>query len=146
MNFVQCAVNREVDIYVLIGHGRALATRLGFNHVDRTRIEIVILELARNILAHAQHGEVLLAPVEHGDQRGICVEARDCGPGIENIDMALRDGWSTTKTLGAGLPGVRRLMDEFAIESTPGLGTRVRATKWLTPRARHAPRQVRHSL
>jgi serine/threonine-protein kinase RsbT len=134
MEPVQCAIAREVDVYVAIGHGRDLATKLGFNHVDRTRIEIAILELSRNILAHAKRGELLFEIVEHGKRRGLAIEARDCGPGIADIGLALSDGYSTTKTLGAGLPGVRRLMDEFTIESALGIGTRIRTVKWVDPR------------
>ncbi len=131
MQVVTCSIGREVDVYVAIGRGRELATTLGFDDIDRTRIEIVILELTRNILVHAGSGELLLELVEDGDRRGIAVEARDQGPGIANITLAMRDGYSTANTLGAGLPGVKRLMDAFEIESTVGVGTRVRSVKWL---------------
>lgn len=136
MDAVLCAIRREVDVYVAIGRGRDLSTTLGFNDIDRTRIEIVILELTRNLLAHAGGGELILQPVREGDQVGLAVEVRDTGPGIPDIPLAMRDGYSTTRTLGAGLPGVRRLMDEFQIESTVGVGTRVRAVKWLNPKRR----------
>ncbi len=131
MDVVTCAIRREVDVYLAIGRGRDLATALGLDEIDRTRVEIVILELARNILAHAGSGELLLEPVSDGDRRGLAVEARDNGPGIPDIELALRDGYSTAQTLGAGLPGVRRLMDEFTIRSEVGVGTVVRAIKWL---------------
>lgn len=130
-SFVRCLISREVDIYVAVSHGRNMATALGFNAIDRTRIEIVILELTRNLLAHASGGTLLITVVQKTAQQGICIEAIDQGPGIENIELAMRDGYSTKHTLGAGLPSVRRLMDEFAIESTVGKGTRVKATKWL---------------
>jgi anti-sigma regulatory factor (Ser/Thr protein kinase) len=133
-DMVQCPVTREVDVYVAIGHGRTFARRLGFNHADRTRIEIAISELAHNILAHAGRGELHFAIIEQPDKSGLLIEAEDCGPGIADVSLALRDGYSTKQTLGAGLPGVKRLMDEFAIDSTPGVGTRVRAVKWLDPR------------
>lgn len=130
MESVVCPVTREVDIYVAMGRARDMATALGFDDIDRTRIEIAVLELTRNILTHAGSGELAIELVEDGDRRGIAIEARDQGPGIADIALALRDGYSTAQTLGAGLPGVQRLMDEFHIESTVGMGTRVRAVKW----------------
>lgn len=139
MQPVTCPVRTEVDVYVAMGRGRALATALGFGEIDRTRIEIVILELTRNILAHAGSGEVLMGPIETDGRSGLIIEARDSGPGIADIDLAMRDGYSTTRTLGTGLPGVRRLMDEFEIHSVVGAGTQVRAVRWLG--ARHAAGQ-----
>ncbi len=134
MAVVACTIGREVDVYVAIGRGREMATSLGFDEIDRTRIEIVILELTRNILAHAGRGELRLELIEQAGRRGIAVEAQDSGGGIADIELALRDGYSTAQTLGAGLPGVRRLMDDFAIESQLGVGTKVRAVKWLGKR------------
>jgi serine/threonine-protein kinase RsbT len=134
MQPVTCPITREVDVYVAIGRGRELAAAIGFDDIDRTRIEIVILELTRNILAHAGKGELLLESIEQDDRRGIVVEARDKGPGIPDITLAMRDGYSTANTLGAGLPGVKRLMDAFEITSEVGVGTRARATKWLEDR------------
>jgi serine/threonine-protein kinase RsbT len=131
MAAVICPIGREVDVYVAIGRGREMATSLGFDDIDRTRIEIVILELTRNILAHAGKGELRLERLEEHDRRGMAVAALDQGPGIPDIALAMRDGYSTARTLGAGLPGVRRLMDEFTIESQVGVGTSVRAIKWL---------------
>jgi serine/threonine-protein kinase RsbT len=131
MALISCAIGREVDVHVAIGRARELATVLGFDEIDRTRIEIVILELARNILVHARRGQLRIEPVEVASRRGIVVVAEDDGPGIADIELAMRDGYSTAHTLGAGLPGVRRLMDEFEIESTVGVGTRVRAVKWV---------------
>ena len=134
MQAITCPIAREVDVYVAIGRGRELATTIGFDDIDRTRIEIVILELTRNILAHADRGELLLESVQDGGRRGIAVEARDSGPGIPDIALAMRDGYSTANTLGAGLPGVKRLMDTFEIVSEVGIGTRARAIKWLDER------------
>ena len=134
MALTMCPIGREVDVYVAIGRGRELATALGFDEIDRTRIEIVILELTRNILAHAGRGQLRLEEVEEVSKRGIAIIAQDSGPGIADIELAMRDGYSTAQTLGAGLPGVRRLMDDFAIDSTVGVGTTVRAVKWLGQR------------
>ena len=129
-----CPIGREVDVYVAISRGRDMATALGFDEIDRTRIEIVILELTRNILAHAGQGELRLQVLQESGRRGMAVEALDHGAGIADVELALRDGYSTAQTLGAGLPGVRRLMDEFTIESAVGVGTRVRAVKWFGKR------------
>jgi serine/threonine-protein kinase RsbT len=139
MQPVTCTIRREVDVYVAIGRGREMATALGFNNIDRTRLEIVILELTRNLLVHAGGGELRLELVERQEQKGIAVEALDTGPGIADIALALSDGYSTVHTLGAGLPGVKRLMDEFSIESTVGVGTQIRAIKWVSRRRERYP-------
>jgi serine/threonine-protein kinase RsbT len=131
MAVVICSIGREVDVYVAIGRGREMATSIGFDDIDRTRIEIVILELTRNILAHAGKGELHLDTLEENGRRAMVVMAQDHGPGIADIALAMRDGYSTAHTLGAGLPGVHRLMDDFTIESEVGAGTMVRAVKWL---------------
>jgi anti-sigma regulatory factor (Ser/Thr protein kinase) len=129
-----CSIKREVDVYLAIGRGRELATSLGFDVIDRTRIEIVLLELTRNLLVHAGCGSIVIQQLTEEGRPGICIESHDQGPGIADIDMAMRDGYSTASTLGAGLPGVKRLMDEFSIESTVGVGTHVRAVKWVPQR------------
>ncbi len=134
MQAVTCPVRQETDVYLAISRGRELTTALGFDEIDRTRVEIVILELTRNILVHAGSGALRLEPVHEAERHGLLVEARDSGPGIADIELALRDGYSTAHTLGAGLPGVRRLMDEFMIESSAQDGTQVRAIKWLYKR------------
>ncbi|NJK80490.1 MAG: anti-sigma regulatory factor [Chloroflexaceae bacterium] len=135
MQSVVCVIRGEGDIYVAVWRGRELANALGFNAIDQTRIEIAILELTRNLLAHAKGGMLRLEALQNSgppERTGLMVIAQDTGPGIPNIALALQDGYSTTATMGAGLPGVKRLMDEFEIESTVGVGTTVRAIKWLT--------------
>ncbi|NTV62644.1 MAG: anti-sigma regulatory factor [Oscillochloris sp.] len=134
MEPVQCPIRREVDVYLAMSRGRTVAEQLGLKPVDRTRVEIVILELARNLLTHAGGGLITFSLVndpQHGP--GMAVEASDNGPGIADIQLAMQDGYSTAQTLGAGLPGVRRLTDVFQIESEVGVGTRVYAVKWLRP-------------
>jgi serine/threonine-protein kinase RsbT len=130
MQAVVCKITRDVDVFVVMRRANELAAALDFDDIDRTKIEIAVLELARNILVHAGDGELQIEVAEAGGRCGIVVEARDRGPGIVDIELAMRDGYSTAKTLGAGLPGVKRLMDTFEIESTIGVGTRVRAVKW----------------
>jgi serine/threonine-protein kinase RsbT len=132
MEPVECPIRREVDVYLAMSRGRTMAEQLGLTPVDRTRVEIVILELARNLLVHAGGGSIsfsLLDDPQHGP--GIAIESQDSGPGIADIELAMQDGYSTVQTLGAGLPGVRRLTDVFKIESVVGVGTRVYAVKWL---------------
>jgi len=108
-----------------------LAAAIGFTATDATLIATTISELARNIVLYAGQGEVMMHGVETSHKKGIVVVARDSGPGIRSIDDVLRDGYSTSGGLGLGLPGVKRLMDEFAIESEPGQGTMVTVKKWL---------------
>lgn len=131
------AIQREVDVYVAMGQGRSMASQLGFSEIERTKIEIIVLELARNILHHAGgSGDITIEAVADGTLQGLLVTARDDGPGIPDIARAMQDGFSTAGTLGAGLPGVRRLADEFQIDSQPGSGTVVRVWKWHRPTTR----------
>ena len=108
-----------------------MAGTIGFAATDQTLIATAISELARNIVLYAQKGEVMMRSVETAHSKGILIVARDNGPGIRSIQDVLRDGYSTSGGLGLGLPGVRRLMDEFAIESELRRGTTVTVKKWL---------------
>lgn len=127
---IQIAIRSDVDIVLARQQGRALASRIGFSATDATLIATAISELARNIVSYARQGEVTLREIETPHSRGMLIVARDQGPGIGNVHDVLRDGYSTSGGLGLGLPGVRRLMDEFSIESEPGLGTTVTIRKW----------------
>jgi serine/threonine-protein kinase RsbT len=127
---IQIAIRSDVDIVLARQQGRALASRIGFSATDATLIATAISELARNIVSYAGQGEVTLREIETPHSKGVLIVARDHGPGIRNIHDVLRDGYSTSGGLGLGLPGVRRLMDEFSIESEPGLGTTVTIRKW----------------
>jgi len=126
----QISIDLDTDIVRARREGRVLAAELGFSPVDATLIATAISELARNILLYAQRGEILLRQVELDGRRGLVVVARDQGPGISDTDRAMRDGFSTSGRLGLGLPGVRRLMDDFEIVSAAGRGTEVTASKW----------------
>lgn len=127
---IRVAIESDQDIVVARQKGRALATELGFSAVDATFIATAISELARNILAYARVGEIALGSVQGANRRGILVVASDHGPGIPDIRQAMRDGFSTSGSLGLGLPGIRRLMDDFEINSRPGRGTIVTVRKW----------------
>ena len=122
-------VAHESDIVAARREGRALAQTLGFSSGELAVIATAISEVARNIIAYASRGEVLLAIVEAGSRRGLRVVARDEGPGIADIALAMQDGWSTSRGLGLGLPGARRLMDDFEVQSS-SRGTTVTMTKW----------------
>jgi serine/threonine-protein kinase RsbT len=127
---IRVSINSDQDIVAARQRGRALAAEIGFSATDATLIATAISELARNIVSYARKGEVTLRVVRGSSRQGILVIASDDGPGIANIPQALRDGFSTSGSLGLGLPGVRRLMDEFQIDSRPGRGTTVTVKKW----------------
>lgn len=127
---IRVAINSDQDIVAARQRGRALALELGFSPVDSTLIAAAISELARNIVSYAGAGEIRLKMIQNPTRQGILIVAADEGPGIHDLQQALRDGFSTSGSLGLGLPGVRRLMDEFEITSEPGRGTRVEVKKW----------------
>lgn len=122
---------KEWDIVAARQMGREIAKSLGFGTVDQARITTAISELARNIYLYAGEGEIYFEVLESLDQKGISIVAQDNGPGIKDISQVMEDGFSTSGGLGAGLPGVRRLMDEFDIESEVGKGTRIITAKWV---------------
>jgi serine/threonine-protein kinase RsbT len=130
VNEVRVAIEREADIVLARQAGRQLAASLGFSTTDQTLIATAISEVARNIVVYAQHGEIVLVQTNEAGRIGIQVVAIDRGPGIDNKDLALRDGYSTKNSLGLGLPGARRLMDDFRLDSEVGHGTTVTMTKW----------------
>jgi len=123
-------IGHEVDIVTARQKGRDLAARRGFSSTEQTLIATAISEVARNIVEYAARGEIVLAAIEHEGRQGIMVVARDSGPGISDLELAMRDGYSTANSLGMGLPGAKRLMDEFALISTVGEGTTVTMKKW----------------
>ena len=119
-----------IDVVLARQKGRELASELGFTLTDSTLIATSISELARNIVLYAKHGEILIKNSLVGDKICIVVVARDKGPGIVNIAQAMQDGFSTSGGLGLGLPGVKRLMDEFNLVSDANSGTTVTIKKW----------------
>lgn len=121
----------EWDIVAARQLGRNVAKDLGFGTVDQARITTAISELARNIYLYAGTGMVSIEKISEHGRDGMIIIAKDEGPGILDIRRVMEDGYTTSGGLGAGLPGVKRLMDTFDIESTPGKGTEIRVTKWL---------------
>jgi serine/threonine-protein kinase RsbT len=124
------SIASDKDVVTARTAGRELAAEAGFSRGDQTVIASAISEIARNILMYARKGEVSIAPAVNGERSGIVVVASDDGPGIADIDLALQDGFSTSGGLGLGLPGAKRLMDEFEVESAPREGTRITMKKW----------------
>jgi serine/threonine-protein kinase RsbT len=123
-------IENESDIVLARQRGRDLAGSLGFSNTDKTLIATAISEIARNIVTYAGRGELALIALDQQHPPGLLVIATDQGPGIKDPELAMRDGYSTGKSLGMGLPGAKRLMDEFELISSPGQGTTVRMTKW----------------
>ena len=135
---IRVEIRSASDIVTARQAGRELAAELGFSSSELTVIATAISEIARNILAYAIQGEISLAlvhddrnPQRGAPQRGIMIVAHDEGPGIRDIPEAMQDGFTTGKGLGIGLPGTRRLMDEFEIVTRIGQGTTVKMKKWL---------------
>ncbi|HEX4600986.1 MAG TPA: anti-sigma regulatory factor [Gemmatimonadales bacterium] len=127
---VRVPIAADVDVVDARQRGRELAAEAGFSSGDQTVIAAAISEIARNILMYAKRGEVAVRIVANGDRQGVEVVARDQGPGIADVARALQDGYSTSGGLGLGMPGARRLMDDFDVTSAVGQGTTVTMRKW----------------
>ena len=128
---VHIRIQNSADIVSARQQGRALAAIAGFSHSNLTIIATAISEVARNIVEYAKEGEVTITLVDDANKKGVEIVASDQGPGIPDVSTVMRDGYSTGKGLGIGLPGARRLMDEFAIVSAIGTGTIVTMKKWV---------------
>ena len=127
---MRVSIDCDSDVVAARQKGRELASQCGFPSTDLAVVATAISELARNIVRYAVRGEVILRLIDDNGRRGVEVVATDDGPGIPDITLAMQDGYSTSGSLGLGLPGVRRLMDEFEIASDFGKGTTVTARKW----------------
>ena len=123
-------ISVDADVVRARQEGRTIAAKAGFTGTELTVIATAISEVARNIVKFARRGEIVVRLINEPERRGVSVVARDSGPGIRNLSEALRDGYSTYQGLGLGLPGARRLMDEFDIVSEVDVGTTVSMTKW----------------
>ncbi|MDQ8200259.1 anti-sigma regulatory factor [Pelagicoccus enzymogenes] len=125
-------IERSADVLESREQGRQLARAMGFNRVDQTRIATAISEMTRNVLQHSRStGQIRMEKVTRGLQSGLCIEVTDTGCGISDLQQAEKEGFSTASSLGAGIPGTRRIMDEFHIESEPGKGVSVTMIRWL---------------
>lgn len=123
-------IRSEADLVTARLRGRELAAALHFSSSELTLIATAISEVTRNILNYAGSGELDLRRVRRGQLEGVSIIARDRGPGIADLFSAMQDGFSTSGGLGLGLPGSKRLMDEFDLASEVGKGTTVTMTKW----------------
>ena len=124
-------IRTETDASRTVLESTLYSREAGFDETPSRMIATAVSELVRNILKYAGTGEIRLRRVKGMGGRGIEIEAVDQGPGIADCEAAMRDHYSSGGTLGLGLPGVKRMMDEFSLESTPGEGTRVTACKWI---------------
>jgi len=125
-----CSIDTEASLVTVRSRVRATAVELGFGIVEQTKLVTAASELTRNVLRYAARGRMTVEELDGGDRRGIRLTFEDNGPGIENVELALRDGYSTGDSLGIGLPGAKRLVDELTIDSVPGRGTTVVITTW----------------
>jgi serine/threonine-protein kinase RsbT len=128
---VSIIIQNVTDITLARSKGRNMAAEIGFTKVQQVMLSTVISELARNIFTYAKSGVIIIEIIEQNMKKGILVIARDKGPGIPDIELALQDGFSTSGGLGMGLPGVKRLMHEFEITSELGKGTTVTTKMWV---------------
>jgi serine/threonine-protein kinase RsbT len=127
---VRVSIDSDADLVAARAEARAMAERLGFPRPDPTLIATAISEVARNIVVHVGSGEIVLRPFQDTDRYGLVVIASDEGPGIRDLEAALRDEYSGRGGLGLGLPGARRLMDDFEVVSDADTGTVVTMRKW----------------
>lgn len=125
----RCAIQSEMDLNIALSNLRSWAAARGFDNSETTRIVTAASEIGRNILKYAGRGHLEFQSAFRDAKQGIVVAAVDQGPGIPDLEAAMRDRYSTSGTLGLGLPGVKRLVDAFEVDSAPGKGTR--ATFWL---------------
>ena len=124
-------IKKEWDIVGARQLGRELAKEIGFGTVDQARIATAVSELARNIYLYAEQGQICFELIETLERKGICIMSNDSGPGINDVGQVMEDGYTTSGGLGAGLPGVKRLMDEFDLKSSSDKGTKIKTTKWV---------------
>jgi serine/threonine-protein kinase RsbT len=127
---VRVPVARDADVVLARQRARQVAVDAGFAPSDATLVATAVSEIARNIVQFAKRGEIAISPVERAGERGVTVVARDAGPGIPDLPRAMQDGYSSYGGMGLGLPGCRRLMDEFEISSEVDRGTTLVMTKW----------------
>jgi serine/threonine-protein kinase RsbT len=132
-------IESDADVVTARQQARQMAGEVDLTSTDQTLLATAISEVARNITAYAKRGEVLLSVInDDAGRQGIQVIARDEGPGIENVELAMQDGYTSGNGLGLGLPGARRLVDDFRIETAPGQGTKVTLVMWARSNSRVA--------
>ena len=125
------SIENEMDVTRAVLETVSFCTAVGIDRGRGQMVATAVSELARNIIKYATRGDVILRPCAGASGDGVEIVVEDDGPGIDDVEQAMQDHFSTSGTLGLGLPGVKRMMDEFAIESQRGRGTRVTIRKWL---------------
>ncbi|GAB4012251.1 anti-sigma regulatory factor [Spirosoma migulaei] len=130
LNKDSMAITREQDVVPCRNRVKEVAVKIGMGLVNQTKLITAASELARNMLRYANGGEVLIEVVSKGRESGVRLTFTDKGPGIADISLAMQDGYSTGKSLGLGLPGTKRLVNEFDLKSTLGQGTTITILKW----------------
>jgi len=130
LNKDRMSIQREQDVVPFRNRVKEYAVKIGMGLVNQTKLITAASELVRNMLRYAQGGEVLIEVVSRGRENGVRLTFMDKGPGIADIDQAMKDGFSTGRSLGLGLPGTKRLVSEFNIRSQVGEGTTVTIIKW----------------
>jgi serine/threonine-protein kinase RsbT len=128
---IRVVIRTDADVVTARQEARTLGANLGFSSTDLTLLATAISEVARNITTYAGEGELRLRVLDEDGRHGIEVLASDEGPGIADVELAMQDGYTTGNGLGLGLPGTRRLVDDFDLQTTPGAGTTVRLVKWI---------------
>src|SRR5215211_1184710 len=123
-------IEKEQDVVPFRNRVKEYAVKIGMSLVNQTKLITAASELVRNMLKYAGSGKAFIEVVGRGRESGIRLTFEDKGPGIADINLAMKDGYSTGKSLGLGLPGARRLVSEFNLKSVPGEGTTVTITKW----------------
>ena len=124
-------ISRDIDIAEAVSKTRELAEAAGLVRAKQYMVATAASELARNILIHARRGEIAIRILTSGGRKGIEIVAEDSGPGIADIEAAMKDGFSTSGGLGLGLPGAKRLTDEFEIDAQRKVGTKITVRKWV---------------
>jgi serine/threonine-protein kinase RsbT len=127
---IKVFITSDQDVVTARQEGRSLAEKLGFSKIDATLIATAISEVARNVIQYVGEGEVVITPLTPDGRSGMSIVIRDTGPGIPSIELALQDEHPSGGRAGLGLPGARRLMNEFEIESHEDIGTTITMVKW----------------
>lgn len=130
LNKESMTIRKEQDVVPFRNRVREYAAKVGMSLVNQTKLITAASELVRNMLKYAGGGVIYIQVVSKGRENGVRLTFADTGPGIANIELAMKDGYSTAKSLGLGLPGAKRLVSEFEIKSEVGKGTTVTLTKW----------------
>ena len=118
---IEFSISKESDVFYSRQEARVFAEKLGFSRVDQAKIATAVSEIVRNVVVFAEKGKITIKQTENG----IEISVTDKGPGIKDLYHAMKDGYSTIKSLGVGLPGSKRIMDDFDIKTEPGKGTKV---------------------